>query len=111
MLKSLNIKTTTKLPKCDFCGKNAIYDSQLKNGKWGYMCTKCSHNSYLRVGSEFKLVKKKKPMLPEGFHANTNTLGESVICPSCNELCFVEPDATKGCCQVCDQVFSCTPLC
>jgi hypothetical protein len=28
-----------KIPPCDFCGKEAVYDAATRQGPWAFMCT------------------------------------------------------------------------
>lgn len=51
-----------KLPKCDFCPKEAAYDARTKMGPWAYMCEECfkKYGVGLGVGRGQKLKLRSK---------------------------------------------------
>lgn len=62
----------SKFPKCDLCGKEALYDAKTVEGPWGYLCHSCFtfHGIGLGTGLGQRLILKKreetKPFIP-GF--------------------------------------------
>lgn len=49
-------------PKCDFCGKEAVYDGKTKLGPWAHMCGVCFilMGLGIGIGKGQKLEKKEK---------------------------------------------------
>lgn len=47
-----------RIPKCDFCGSNAVYDGKTNRGPWAYMCESCftEYGVGLGLGKGQKLV-------------------------------------------------------
>ena len=40
-----------KLPKCDICGKTAVYDCKTKMGSWGNLCEVCFKTFGIGLGT------------------------------------------------------------
>ena len=99
------IKLVDVLPKCDFCGKDALYDAPIETRQWAYTCKECALvHDVLRqsaVGCQFKLrVKeagKKSLKILKGKITNLDDVysGDDPIyaCPSCGEERTMEVDA------------------
>lgn len=112
----MKTKAVAKLPKCDFCGKDAIYDVPTKQGPWGNLCEGCYKiHSGSEIGTKFQQREPKT-------HNTDNKVKAAVIvssledcvfdsimeveCPECGEGRNVEPDADytfecEGCGQKC----------
>lgn len=52
-----------KIPRCDFCEKEAVYDAKTRIGCWAYMCETCWKNlaesKTLGLGVGQKLIQQK----------------------------------------------------
>ena len=100
------IKLVDVLPKCDYCGKDALYDAPTESGSWANMCKECAliHDAlrHSKVGYQFKLREKtpekcQGDKVLRGKLTNEDALFDGndpvYACPSCGEERTMEVDA------------------
>lgn len=56
------VAKVTRIPKCDFCGKEAKYDGKTQMGPWANMCETCWKQHGVGklgtgLGQKYELVK------------------------------------------------------
>ena len=56
-----NIVKMSKIPKCDFCKEQALYDGRTVTGVWAYMCSK----HYMSYGVGLGVGKGQRIMLDD----------------------------------------------
>jgi len=108
----------TKIPKCDFCGKPALYDAPTRNGPWGYMCSGCYADHGTKGGLGSKLVvskglniseedkkKKKKTVMPTMEDMEMAVMDGVWYpkCPYCGCENGCEPDGESVFCDDCGE--------
>lgn len=101
----MGIVKVEKVPKCDFCTKDALYDAPTLHGQsWANMCKACavinSTNMLLERGSMYEQrtpAKAKGGSVITGIEASSleeQVMGDrNIECPSCQDQRLVEPDA------------------
>lgn len=114
----MKTKTVATLPKCDFCGKDAVYDAPtIHGGSWANMCADCytdhGRDNPAILGTKFeKRGPKPDNSKTEVKEAICNSTEEEMVfdsiidleCPSCGESRSMEPDFSgEYTCEGCGQ--------
>jgi len=117
------IKTVRELPKCNFCKKDALYDSPtIFNRTWAFTCKTCAKlrtsEEGREIGFEFRLIDST---IPKSEAVDVKVADEKssmqdivmdgdriVECPDCGVQRDVEPDADyKFECEGCGRKLVC----
>ena len=119
-------KMVKELPKCNFCGTDALYDTPtIHNGSWAYLCKKHSkiHATHGQLATGF-IFEKIDPTIPKSsikevllakeisdMEEITFGDGRDVECPVCGTSRSVEPDAAyEFQCEGCGQQLQCQQI-
>ncbi len=109
----MRVKKIIKLPKCDICGEDAIYDVPTKEGPWANLCeddyTNHASDTASSIGTRFELKELTKVVnigksvvgIEETAMVDIimNDAMRDIRCPECGDSRTMEPDAQEFTCE------------
>jgi hypothetical protein len=108
----MRTKKLLKLPKCDFCSNEAMFDAPMIGvGSWAYACFDCSRRLALDFGTKLVLKDKVNPTntgeIVDGIEDDSEEYFNSLLfdemreigCPLCGESQTMEVDAVQYTCS------------
>lgn len=89
-----------KLPKCDICGHDALYDAPARNGSWANMCRECYGANASSNAATMATMFSTKGTTDNGSHEpvkgksyyNPEDDERTIECPLCGHVHLMEVD-------------------